>query len=400
MTKLTISAGVLLAATGALARAAAPVALAKAREYPRAGISLAIPKGFEYRPLWAPYDVMSAAVTEDDRAIQGVTLTAFPVAGKGVADEFADAKFAELKRNLAIQNLKPIKKTTMPVAGVTGAARLMSYTFRGEKTVAAQVFFFREIKNSPIRICYLLTVQSSSADTQAQLLPTLGAVIKSVQLAPVRHPSVGGTCELGEPVEDPEGLCSVRRPREWYAIRSAVGAEMGQVDYLMGGRPMPSVRLIVAPVSSSTATSEACSKKYLAMANAVATQRKQTCKLVSEGPVQLGTLPAYQFVMVQSPQKAAGARAGNALGSVVLVQRTACVIGEAGAGPKAYMLVLTVRGEAAKAAAALMNTIAGSFELRAASTPPATAPATQPATAPATRPAATRPAGKAAAKPE
>lgn len=396
MAKWMGPAGLVWAVCANLAGAAGtPVVLAKARDYPHAGILLAVPEGFEYRALSAPYDVMSTVFKEHGRAVRGVTLTAFPVAGKGTAEEFADMKLTELKKNLAIRNLKPSKKTTMPVAGTTGAARVMSYTFRGDKTVAAQVFFFREVKNAPVRICYLLTVVSS-ADKQAQLLPVLGAVVKSVRLTAVRHPDVQAAGELGEPIEDAELGYSLRRPNGWYGETSPGGAAMGQIDYLMGGEPMPSVRLIVGATSGDVTTSEACSKMYLAMAKAVATQRKQDYKVTFDGAARLGALPAHQFVIVQSPKtKLPAPRSRDATESVVLVQRTACMAADDAAKPKVYMLILSGRGEETQAPMALMERIAGSFKVIV----PATQPTSVPATAPAPRPATSRPANKTATAP-
>ena len=366
--------------------AAAPKALREPVEYPHAGIIVATPVEFEPQALAAPFDVVRAVVMEGNRAVRAVTLSAFPVAPKVKADDFADAKVLELKKNLAIRNLKLLKKTPIPVAGVSGTARMMSYTFRGAKTVAAQVFFMRNAKSAKVRICYLLTVVTSE-DRQAKLLPVLGAVIKSVKLTTVRHPAIAPGAKLGDPIVAYKLGFAIRRPRGWYGTKSMTGAEMGQVDYLLGGIPMPMAQLWVMRPSAEATTSAACAKKHLGMAQALAADRKQTCEVVSEGPVKLGSVGAYQFVLKQAPKKGAAPPPRGAAGpkAVIIVQRTACVAPNPGDQPKAYVLILTCQGQDAKPPTQLMETIAGSFVLLAATSKPSTAPATRPAgvTAPA-----------------
>ncbi|MGB2820681.1 MAG: hypothetical protein WBF17_06840 [Phycisphaerae bacterium] len=399
MAKSTVSAWAVLAVLTDLASGAAPpVVLNKPTEYPHAGVSLASPKGFKPRSLSDPYDVMNAVVLEGDRPVQSVKLSAFPV-GEGVtAEQFAAARMAELKKNLAIRQLKPIKTVPISVAGIKGIAGTMTYTFRGMNSIAAQVHFIRDVKSAKIRICYLLTVECL-LERQAQLLPTLGAVIKSVELTSVRHPDVSAPLEPGEPVQDFELGYSIRQPRRWYAVKSAIGTEMGQVDYLLGGEPMPSARLLVRPVSGEGTTSEAVAKQCLNVARTVAVKRKQTCDVTSEGPASLAGLPAWQFVLLHSSKKQPALPGGtNSPESVAIVQRTVCVAAGEGKPSKAYMLTLTARGEDAKAAEALMTALAGGFSLIGPATQPATAPTTKPTTRPAAKPPATAPATRKAAK--
>ena len=388
MAKWTVS---VVAALAGLAQAAAgaakPVVLDKAQEYPHVGLGLAVPVGYVAQPLVSPYDVMKAVVAENYRPVEGVTLSAFPAMAKVTADEFAEAKMNELKKNLAIQQLKLLKKTAMPVAGVNGSARLMSYTFRGLKTLAAQVYFLRDVKDADVRICYLLTVVCS-VERQPRLLPTLGAVVRSVRTTSVRHPELRPELKLGEPIEDYDLGYFLRRPAGWYAAKIAAGAELGQVDYLLGGVSMPSAQLLVTRVSGEAATSEGCGKMYLGMAKAAALQRKQACQVVSEGPAKLGMLPAYQFVLVQSAQVGATApRTGIHAEPVVIVQRTACLTDTRDGKPMVYALVLTARGNNAKPAEGLISAMAASFRHLESTTQPATQPATRPATRPTTPPA-------------
>lgn len=392
MAKSWVSAAVALAASAGLAIAAgAPIKLGEPVEHPHAGVALAVPKGYEYRPLTQLYDVANAVVAEDGRPVQAVTLSAFPVARKGAADEFADAKMAELRRNLAIRHLKLLKKTPMSVGGLKGAARLMSYTFRGAKTLAAQVYCLRELEGAKTRICYVLTVECSQ-DRQARLLPTLGAVVKSVRLTTVRHPAVAPQGKLTGTVEHFGQGFSFRRPPGWYAALSEVGAETGQVDYLIGGLPMPSAHLLAATASGDAITAKACAKKCLAIAKAIAAKSKKASEVLSEGPVKLGKLPAYQFVLKQTDKKKPATPGGKMLATMLIVHRVACVVRKADDPPTEYTVVLTAPGADAKAAGDLMEMIASGFALIEVTTQPATRPA------PATKRAPAAPAKRTPAK--
>jgi len=395
MTRAMVSAFVAAALTAAPAGAGTSAVMAPPVEYAHAGIELAVPKGFEVRPLESPYDVMKYIVVENNEVVQAVTLMAFPMSARGTADEFAEMKMAELRRDLAIRHLKLRKQTAMPVAGVTGSARLMSYQHRGKETVAAQVYFIREAKGERVRICYVLTVESSVAkDKQSRMLPILGAVIRSIRLTQVVHPAAPPAPQLAKAVADYELGYSVRPPVGWYASKSIVGVEMGQTDYLVGGQPMPSVLLVLTRASADARTSEAVAKQWLGRAKQIAAKRKQKCEVASQGPAKLGRLSAWQFVAKQSAidKPAPGAPAIlRTSPPVVLVQRVACVESNSGGEPRVYMLILTCRGEDSKAAVALMDTVAASFV--------ALSPATQPTTRPATtKPAATRPTTTAPAK--
>ncbi|HUT01531.1 MAG TPA: DcrB-related protein [Phycisphaerae bacterium] len=397
MAKSIVSAGTLLALlTGLGVGAPPPVVLGTPTEYSHAGVSLAWPKGFQDRPLSSLYDIVNAVVLEKDRPVQAVTLSAFPVASETTAEAYADTKMAELKKNLAIRHLKLLKKTPMPVAGLNGSARLMSYTFRGDKTLAAQVYFIRVVKSSEIRICYLLTVVCS-ADKQPRLLPMLGAVIRSVRLTAVRHPDLTVPAGLGEAIRDFKLGYSLRQPRQWYGVQSGVGVEMGQVDHLLGGVSMPSAVLLVHGVSGKATTSEACAKESLDLARTLAAKRKETCKVLFQGLMKLGGRPAYQFALVQSSEKPPPLRGTKSAGSVAIVQRTVCVPARGGESTKAFMLIVTARGEDAQAAQGLMATLARGFSLLGPTSQPTTAPTTKPTTRPTSKPAAPAPAAKKAA---
>jgi hypothetical protein len=342
---------------------------------------------------------MSAAVEEAKRPVEAITLSAFPVTDRGSAEEFAEGKMADLQRNLAIRNLKTSKKILMSVAGADGAARLVSYSFRGTQSVAAQVYFIRDVQNNPIRICYLLTVVTTE-ERKSRLLPLLGAVRESIRFIPLKEPEIPAKITLEEPVRDLDLGFAIRLPKGWYIDRSGAGVEAGLVNYLQGGIPMPSIKVVAAPASVDAATSEACSKKLLAMLQSGAVRNKQETRTVSDGKAVLGDLPAWQFVLqiVEKPSPTPSLGSTQP-GDLIIINRTAC-LNVAGKQPIAYTVTITARAAEQVAAGKLMDAMAETFKAIGAATQPATAPAaTQPATAAATtRPsAATQPATAASA---
>jgi len=378
---LAVSAAAVGAPAGGATTTLPPaVAMQSAVDYSNAGIAIAVPRGFEPKLVAAPFDVMSAAVEETNHPVEAITLSAFPVADTGTAEEFAEGKMSDLQRNLAIRNLRTLRKTPMPVAGATGAARLVTYSFRGTPSVAAQVYFIRNVPNNPNRICYLLTVVTS-IEKQAALLPVLGAVIKSVRFTPVKEPEIPAKLALEEPVKDVDLGFSIRLPKGWYIDRSGVGVEAGMVNYLQGGIAMPSIKVVAAPASIDAATSEACSKKLLAMLQSVAVRNKQETRTVSDGIAVLGDLPAWQFALqiVETPN-AIPSLGGKDLGDIIIINRTAC-LNVQGKQPIAYTVTITTRAAEQVAAGRLMNALAGTFKAIGPATQPASAPA---ATTPAT----------------
>lgn len=365
---------------------AGTIAMDEPKDYPRAGVTLALPKGFELRAPSSPWDIVDAAVMENGHPARAVTFSAFSMAAGGTIEDFAEGQMAELKKNLAIRNLKLMRKTDMTVAGIKGAARLLSYTFRGISTMAAQAYFLREVAGTKISVCYLLTVVCT-ADSQGKLLPILGEVVKSVQLTKVQHPDLqAATAKLDKAVESPKVGVAVRPPAGWYATSFPAGVSMCQVDYLIHNMALPSMNLMVGLATADAATSEACSKRNLAIAKSTATEHKQTAKVLSDEACKLGKLPAWQFVLMESSVAAATDDGKHT--SLVLVNRTACGPADGAPAPKVYVLFLTARAEDAKAAVALMDAVAAGFETIQVTTQPATAPTSGPASGPATAPAA------------
>jgi hypothetical protein len=334
------------------------------------GIALAVPKGFQPKPVTKLYDVFYASVDEAGRPVLAVTLAAYPIHQKTSAEEYAEGKMADVARDANIRNLKTARKESLKVAGVDGARRFISYTLRGADVVAAQVYFIRDIADSPYRICFLLTVVTT-ADRKAALLPTLDAVTASVSFSPVKEPQVPAEPQLAEQSLRDERLgFEVRTPKGWFVDRSGGGAETGQVNYPQGGIPLPSVTIAAAEVPAG-ASNQAASTKNLTYLKSGAVQNQRDTRTVSDAAATLGGLPAWQFVLqIMEKPNPIPSLGGKKADDMVIVHRTA-VVAQPGGKTVAYTVTITAKAGEQAAAAKLMDVLAASFRIVGPQTQPA-----------------------------
>ncbi len=346
--------------------------------YPHAGVSLTLPEGFELQMLAETFDVLRAVRYQEDAAVQALTLSAYPVEPSDTARAFANAKMAELKRNVNIRRLQVPKETTMPVAGVKGVARRLSYLFRGEKTVAAQVYFTRDVTKD-LRICYLLSVESDEAH-QGTMLRVLASAIKSLKRIDMAHPMAIELPEASLTLSDAKRGYAVDVPRGWHASSGRGGVYLFQTDLLAGGIPNPNVSVTVAGTLPET-TAAACAEKLIAYVNKTATSKGLNAKVLSNEPAKLAGREGRQFVMRLSKSSD-----GNGEGAEVHVYRILCTPDPGGEGARSISLALVAQNAEPDAAAAKLDALAEGFSLLSdARTRPSTQP-TRPAVGP-TRPA-------------
>ena len=356
-------------------------------EFPHAGISLVLPKGFECRQPEEPFDLMRAVAKDAGTPTQAVSLLAYPVDEKVTVKQFAESRLSDMESDLAIRHLTVVKDTPMEVAGIVGLAHSMTYTCRGEKTVAASVCFIRELAAPQVRICYLLSVEC--AEKQAdKLLPIFGETVKSISLTAVRRPTDLPVGKLGPAVRDSQRGYQFCPPLRLLVRQTPVGLIAAQTDCLrcasVGGLPLPQLRVIVGDVEAS-ATCEQYAKGCLrlAMQEAEKSGPQVSSKVLLEGPAQMAGMEAYQFVLEQSSRAEPSSTPASTPASnqadepVITVQRSMC-LRQADGRKKGYSLILLCSDGQAKAAGAMMQELAEGFSLLApttASGPTATATA-------------------------
>jgi hypothetical protein len=367
-------------------------------EFPHAGIALAVPQDHLMQNVAAPLDVMRATAVQNGQPVQAVSLAVFPIDRDDLtAESLAEAGIAGHSENLAIRNLQVLSKAAMKVADLEGAARQISYSLRGEETVAATVYFVRQLDQPRMRLCYVLTVEAL-AERKADVLPTLGEVVKTVRLTALRHPAQIAIGPLGAAIKDPQGRWSIRPPLGWYASVAPAGATMAQTDYLLGQEPAL-IAYMVATTTDATSAEQQMNQCLDALEK-TATQRELQGRLVSRKNLKLAGRDACQIVFEQLPkpspatasrmspeteaatqantQAATQAAPVDAPQPVVIVQRNLCLPAGAAGKSDSFLLVLVAQGATARSAEAMMDKIAEGFELPTPDAAPApqTAPTT------------------------
>jgi len=362
------------------AGAVAEISMGEAVAFPHAGIALAWPERFVFRAAHEPYDVARAVLLEGGQPVLAVTVSAFPLAGRKVAaDEFAEQMTAEMDANLAVRHLEVLKKTPMRVAGLEAAARLLSYTFRGEEVFAARVYWIRPLTDPEVELSYAVTVEAT-AKRRSELLPVLGEVIKTVRLFPLSHPSPEGIETFTEPVVDRLAGYSIRPPLGWYVQQGPGETAIGQMDYLRGGLLAVSAQVLVREHPQPITATEHI-EQCIEVAAETAAKVGLDGHLVSKGPAKLAGRAGRQFVFYQAPKAqapatcpaagsapASGPAAGPEEKGVVIVQRTVCL--PAGdEKTKSYSLVVVCQGDDVEAANAFAEKLAAGVRLLDAPAP-------------------------------
>ena len=263
--------------------------------YPHAGVSMAMPAGFTTHVVPDPSIVVRAGQAIARKPAQAVTLSAFCVGPKVTASESADYADKALKSQLAVRKFQSLKSVSIKVAGITGVARLLKYSYNGSMTTAARVFFVRELKGDDVHICYVLSVEVD-VKYEKTLLPILDKVIKSVKLITLQSPASIPVRLSERKIGDYRGGFSIRVPEGWYGESVKGGVSVGQKNYLVGGANSPQITVLFSPVKpdvSSESLAKMVASKYLA----ATTRPDSGVELLSQGPAKVAGQDAYQYVL-------------------------------------------------------------------------------------------------------
>lgn len=384
---------------GAAQLAAGAVEMAPPREYPTAGIALAVPKGFTFRSPADQSDVMFAVLMMDKTPAESVRLSVFVVGDDVTAKAFSAERVRQISSTLAVRNLKVIKETTMTVAGLAAVAQRLAYTFRGDPVQAAGVCFIRSLPGAGRKLCYLLTVECGQGH-QDKLLPILGGVLKSISIIALRRPMQVPVGPAGPAVKCPRAGYEFAPPADWFVIRKGDDLIVSQSDYLrpdlgVNDLPLPQLRVMArrspVGVDSKAAADRCCSRLFDIMKSRAGGIR---AVLLSSGPAKLAGRDAYEFVVLQKPaaptaaapaagvptaaaptaavptaSRPAGTRPAGQAGqagrqgkdSVIIAQRTLCVAGPSNV--TAYSLVLVCPTSDGTLARRMLAQLAEGFRL-------------------------------------
>ncbi len=368
------------------------VEMQPAVDFPHAGISLAVPVKFALTPINDSYGVMAAVLVERNEAKVSMLLSAFPAAKEETADTYASGMYKNLESCLGITKVTLLKKITTKVAGIDSVVQLFQYTFHNSEMHSVRVFFVREQADPPVRVCYMLEIQTPPGNKEL-LVPTLRGVIDSVKMIPFTRPdSIPVTAMTGQ-VYNYRGRFCVSVPCGWQVVRDDNGnlVVLTQSNYLGGDG-------IIAGVSIDKVGADETPQEYARkMIEAVKAAKDAgiAIEVLSEGQAKMGEMKAYQLVI----RKKIKATDETPESLKLIIQRIICVPPlEEGFSPRAYIMHMEMPDTDPKVPLTVMDKLADDFRLldaegmpiqpNAATTRPATS---QPATS---QPAASQPADK------
>lgn len=330
----------------------------QAINFSHAGISLAVPVKFEQKPVSDCYGIMMAMLVERGEAKTCVLLSAFPAAKDETADTYANGMYKDLESNLGITKLDLLKKMTTKIAGIESTVQLIRYTFRGNETHSARVFFVREDADPAVRVCYMLEVQTPPGDKDL-LVPTLKAVIGSVKMIPFARPCTLPVDTMIGPIYNYRGRYCMSVPCGWQVVRDDKGniVRLAQSDYLGGEGVFAGVSV---DKLASEETPESYAGKMLEAVQKAAEERGIVIEVVSESQAEMGGLKAQQLV-VRKKVKATEKTPENLK---LIVQRIICTPDmEDGLKPRAYIMHMEMPDTDPKVPLAVMDKLAAGFSL-------------------------------------
>jgi len=333
--------------------------------FPHAGIELSLPSEFERKVLVEPPDVVRAIASRPENSVIAVTLAAMPFKDPEVtAEKLAEVILEQQKKNLAVRRLEVLKSTTMPLAGQIAQARLLSYLFRGNEMVAARVFFIRPAESSDYQLAFCLTVETGSSHKN-ELLPILGAIVKTIGFLPIRHPADMPAGDLGPAINDARQGVSLQVPNDWYMMDTNAGLMAAHSDFLLGGSPTRQIRVVVRPLEQDQ-TVESFINQCIQLATDPSQAKQYVSEILSRGPGKLGSMEGYQFLVrqVRSPSTEADSTQAPQQAdkpSLLIIQRSALTP----QGQIISLILLQHNGDT-QAALDLMEVVAKTVELQKA----------------------------------
>ena len=351
-------------AMGAEKKAPGPV------NYPHAGISVTLPEGFETHTTALPSIVVRAGMKVAGKPAVAVTVSAFCVATKAKASEFADFSDNALKSQLSVRKFKALKSVPIKVAGIEGVARLLKYTYDGAMTTAARVFVVRELDGWDFALCYMLTVEAG-AKREARLLPTLNKVISGITLTKPQAPASIPIRLSDRKLTDYRGGFTLRLPESWYGSPIKGGVSLGLKNYVARGVDSPQVVVLSASVPPE-ASAEAMATKAASRYIAATTQPDSGIELLGKGPAKVGKQDAYQYILKIMYDVPAEEKTGDKAKSAkpakpakigkIQALRIVCRKDSDGKSVRAYFFTLSCLESEAKQVTPVFDALAGGFE--------------------------------------
>lgn len=381
-TRMLLLAALLAAAPAGRAE---EVKLNTRQSFPWAGVSLQLPTGYQTAGVDQPDEIFLARRIEGAQATRSISLTVSAVQPGMKAKQYTDDHLEGLGSELATRNVEILSMREFVCGGRDAVLSRVRYTYRGIATEAAHVVYVRPLQASDDQadhsVAYMLTMEVQ-ADQADALEPTILAVCGSLKYEPIRHPIDLPRVFDGPFLKNFKHGVVIRQPDGWFGSQDQLGLVLGQID-LRRGLISPSVHVVSLPAPKN-ATAEQCGRQVLAH------ERKlgDTVEVLSQGPVRLGDIDGYEFVVrrmvapASQPATDQATRPNTPARPILELHRMAIVPAEGDQPARYHALLLTCRVATLDQARQLMDELAehvSFFEpVREIPTPPA-APLAEPA---------------------
>ena len=277
-----------------------PPKLQMPRDYPNAGLQLALPEGFKIKPLEKASQVLVASSEGQAEKSQTFTVSIFPVSDGVSASLFVDDTLRDLRRQGTFGDIKVTSRVTFNIHGIMGDGSRLDFSHEGKDLSAVVGCFIRLVRspNEPkdsamIRLAYVVSLETGRANKDS-LPPVIQAIAKSIQFTDVRRP-MDIPIAKGKELKDEKLGLGVVIPAGWVARKKSDGIAMGQIDFLLGGVASPMVHASAVDVPAGLDYKQCLQrllKKYRDMG--------YTVELLSQGPAKLAGLDGYEFAIRRS----------------------------------------------------------------------------------------------------
>jgi len=139
-------------------------------ECPIAGIRFPVPQGFNFIAPTASLrpgettDLARAVRRTSDGSAMTLRLVVRRIDPEDSVETVAKRAEAEATGASRVSKLKVLTQTTVPIAGVTGLAKLYRFSYKGVAYTAIRTYFIRNVAQPRLRLCYTLTVAAAASE--------------------------------------------------------------------------------------------------------------------------------------------------------------------------------------------------------------------------------------------
>jgi hypothetical protein len=284
---------------------------------------------------------------------QSISLAVYPIDRDVTRASFMDHMTDRMRQHPAVRDVTNVDEAQIPFLQGRALVRMLTCKYQGADATVLRMVFLRKVKRpdgQELLLGYLLGMGVLS-EKEAELLPTLAAVAKSVAMTKFARP-IDLLAAGGAPVRDERHGFTIRRPAGWAGRYTERGYEMGQMDFLRAGVITPQAEVIVMQIPDTYD-----SKSFGEQAIRLKIREGTTMEILAQRPAKLIGKEGFQFIVRKTP--------ADANVPTIEVGRLICLPDRPGK-KKLYAIVIRCYDCPAMEAATAMDKIASGFALAGA----------------------------------